>query len=294
MWKSEAVNLKNYNPHDPTTGTVSPLTVPPFSPSSGFPSQPLRPESTQELYADLLGLDSMNIGGQTVSTASPHHTVWDDQHALSPPTNSIISSPPAISLASSPTADSLLINYTPLPPAHTPASMNSSHTAPFLHHPDSLDDSVTSKLLANGTDAVGVSRGAPLTSGSMISESDIDADVDGNEGEEDEEVLEMTADEKEAADEAHFLGRRSIALGELMNRAATVNEIKARQIEYMRRFLTADSVYCSPLTRAIETAFVALEGHPAMETTGLILYRFLFMIMFLLINARIVPCRTLV
>lgn len=41
--------------------------------------------------------------------------------------------------------------------------------------------------------------------------------------------------------------------------------------EFMKDFFTADRVYCSPLTRAIETATLSLEGHPALVASGLTL-----------------------
>ena len=50
-------------------------------------------------------------------------------------------------------------------------------------------------------------------------------------------------------------------------------QIEERRTEYIHTFLAADFIYSSPLTRAVETAFVALEGHPAVER-GLTLYRF--------------------
>jgi hypothetical protein len=92
-------------------------------------------------------------------------------------------------------------------------------------------------------------------------ESGADGEDENAEGEEDEDT-EPTENEQ---------------FGARFNRAATVNEIKTRRAEYKRLFLEADHVYCSPLTRAIETAFMALEGHKAMEAHGLILLRYLFM-----------------
>lgn len=38
--------------------------------------------------------------------------------------------------------------------------------------------------------------------------------------------------------------------------------LEASRLEYIRQFLLADRIYSSPLTRAIETAYVVLEGHP--------------------------------
>lgn len=52
----------------------------------------------------------------------------------------------------------------------------------------------------------------------------------------------------------------------------------SQRSNYRRLFVTADKVYCSPLTRAIETAFVALEEHKAMSNPSLILYRLVLFI----------------
>ncbi len=50
-----------------------------------------------------------------------------------------------------------------------------------------------------------------------------------------------------------------------------------RRDEYINLFKHADRVYSSPLTRAIETAYVSMEGHPALAETGLTLYRCVMM-----------------
>ena len=42
---------------------------------------------------------------------------------------------------------------------------------------------------------------------------------------------------------------------------------------FRSQFLQADRIYSSPFTRAIETAIVALEGHPALKEYGLTLCR---------------------
>jgi hypothetical protein len=42
---------------------------------------------------------------------------------------------------------------------------------------------------------------------------------------------------------------------------------------YTQRFLQATSIYSSPLTRAIQTALIALQHHPALLNHGLTLYR---------------------
>ena len=80
------------------------------------------------------------------------------------------------------------------------------------------------------------------------------------------------------------LERRSEFIGKRFNRSATLNEINARKREYHRRFLEADAVYCSPFTRAIETACVGLQGHPAVEKRGITLCRFVVFIVYPLLS----------
>lgn len=48
--------------------------------------------------------------------------------------------------------------------------------------------------------------------------------------------------------------------------------LEQRREEYINLFMHADGVYSSPLTRALETAVVALEDHPALLSNGLTLY----------------------
>lgn len=48
--------------------------------------------------------------------------------------------------------------------------------------------------------------------------------------------------------------------------------IDDRREQYTKLFLHADKVYSSPLTRAIETALLSMEGHPALLSHGLILF----------------------
>ncbi len=49
--------------------------------------------------------------------------------------------------------------------------------------------------------------------------------------------------------------------------------IEKRRKEFMRLFLHADRIYSSPLTRALETAVVSMEGHRALQGSGITLYR---------------------
>jgi methionine-rich copper-binding protein CopC len=46
-----------------------------------------------------------------------------------------------------------------------------------------------------------------------------------------------------------------------------------RRQEYIKLFLHADRIYSSPLTRALETAVLSMEGHRAAKASGITLYR---------------------
>eukprot|EP01034_Spumella_vulgaris_P021476 gene21476-27511_t len=48
--------------------------------------------------------------------------------------------------------------------------------------------------------------------------------------------------------------------------------VRQRREEYINLFKHADKIYSSPLTRAIQTAYVSMEGHHALEEDGLTLY----------------------
>jgi len=56
-----------------------------------------------------------------------------------------------------------------------------------------------------------------------------------------------------------------------MRQSAPALMVLDQRQQYLRSFLQADVVYCSPLTRALQTALVLLEGHPALELGGLTL-----------------------
>lgn len=69
------------------------------------------------------------------------------------------------------------------------------------------------------------------------------------------------------------MAMKSVRYQSLFPQSASLDEINQRRHEYMRLFLEADQVYSSPFTRAIETAYVSLWGHPALEKNCLTLYR---------------------
>lgn len=49
--------------------------------------------------------------------------------------------------------------------------------------------------------------------------------------------------------------------------------VDERRDEYIKLFMHVDRVYSSPLTRALQTAMLSMEGHRAMTNNGIILYR---------------------
>jgi broad specificity phosphatase PhoE len=48
--------------------------------------------------------------------------------------------------------------------------------------------------------------------------------------------------------------------------------VEQRRQEYMKLFLHADAIFSSPLTRALETAVLTMNGHPVTKTHGITLY----------------------
>jgi broad specificity phosphatase PhoE len=48
--------------------------------------------------------------------------------------------------------------------------------------------------------------------------------------------------------------------------------VEQRRQEYMQLFLHADAIFSSPLTRALETAVLTMNGHPVTKTYGITLY----------------------
>jgi hypothetical protein len=54
---------------------------------------------------------------------------------------------------------------------------------------------------------------------------------------------------------------------------SSLTELRARMLELRQQFMLSSRIYASPLTRAVETAVVALHGHPAMVANGLTLLR---------------------
>jgi hypothetical protein len=57
-------------------------------------------------------------------------------------------------------------------------------------------------------------------------------------------------------------------------RADDGEDLPQRRAEYVRMFMRADSVYSSPLTRAVQTALAAMAGHGALKKNKLTLYRY--------------------
>lgn len=61
--------------------------------------------------------------------------------------------------------------------------------------------------------------------------------------------------------------------GESTRLAPSANTIHLKRHEYIRNFFHADAIYSSPLTRAIQTAFLVMDSHSASKEKGLTLYR---------------------
>ena len=221
---------------------------------------PLGPlDDAPQFEADLLGLNDISEsaeGGTTKSLLSndPWSTPVISPGHMSPTTlNSLASSPGAY--------ESILQAF-----AEREANANNNSTINttdnsigFNNHPNTP----TSRPAMSKKDSL-----------SLVSGSNSLLPTEDEEGEDEEE--EEEADGGEEAGDIYDenmteLERQSAALTAKFSRSATLNEIKTRRQDYRKMFLAADSVYSSPLTRAIETALVALEGHKALETRGLVL-----------------------
>lgn len=215
---------------------------------------------------DLLGLDDFNDGA---SSTGKSHNGGPHVPAMSPPSFAI--SPafsPALSPAMSPPMNSL---------ASSPALGDG-----MMHMAGERDESrpMGRKQLSSGgvsmttqsTQSINNLRnlGASLESIVASLDSEEGDDVGDDEGEGDEVEGEPPADEED--EDRLDLGRLSDTIGAQFDRPATLNEIKARREEYKSRFIHSDSIYCSPMTRAIETALVGLFGHSALRNPGLHLY----------------------
>ena len=72
---------------------------------------------------------------------------------------------------------------------------------------------------------------------------------------------------------ANDLTQQSTLLTSRITKQATEHDLILLKQEYSRMFIESEYIYCSPFTRAIETAVVALEGHRALRSNGLILNR---------------------
>lgn len=95
------------------------------------------------------------------------------------------------------------------------------------------------------------------TSGLQL-ESDVDEGGDDEEDDNDDEDNDDDNDNEndQEKEERLLLSRQSESLQSLLPASATLNDLNNRKHLYQKKFLHADYVYCSPLTRAIETALV--------------------------------------
>lgn len=57
-----------------------------------------------------------------------------------------------------------------------------------------------------------------------------------------------------------------------LNGTVDAELVKQRSDEYMNLFIHADAIYSSPLTRALQTAVLSMDGHPATKAGGITLY----------------------
>ena len=222
---------------------------------------------------DLLGLDDFNDGA---SSTAKSHNGGPFVPAMSPPAFAIL---PALSPALSPTLS---------PPMNSLASSPALGDS-MMHMAGEKDETRTLGRKQVSSGAVSMTTqstqslhnlrnqlGASLESVVASLDSDegddvVDGDEDDGVGDGDEVDAEPTNEGEEDEDRLN-LGRLSDTIGAQFDRPATLNEIKARRQEYKSRFIHADSVYCSPMTRAIETALVGLFGHSALRNPGLHLY----------------------
>ena len=69
------------------------------------------------------------------------------------------------------------------------------------------------------------------------------------------------------------LTQQSTLLTSRITKHAFEHDLILLKQEYSRMFIESEYIYCSPFTRALETAVVALEGHRALRSNGLILNR---------------------
>jgi broad specificity phosphatase PhoE len=62
-------------------------------------------------------------------------------------------------------------------------------------------------------------------------------------------------------------------LGDADTKACKVMGMDEKSAQHVKEFLSAGEIYCSPFTRALQTAFIACEGHPVLHRKGMTLLR---------------------
>jgi len=220
---------------------------------------------------DLLGLDDFNDGAS--STAKSHtNNAGPFVPVMVPPAFAVLPalspalSPPMNSLASSPAYGDSMMHMAGDTSKDETRTMGRKHIS-----------SGAVSMATQSTQSLHNLRNLGASLESVVASLDSDDQVDDigddeGEGDGDEvDAVEPTTEGEEDEDRLD-LGRLSDTIGAQFDRPATLNEIKARRQEYKSRFIHADSVYCSPMTRAIETALVGLFGHSALRHPGLHLY----------------------
>ena len=102
--------------------------------------------------------------------------------------------------------------------------------------------------------------------------TDTDANNNGNTVNNEEEVdAPLTCPDNTYTND---LTQQSTLLTSRITKHASEHDLILLKQEYSRMFIESEYIYCSPFTRALETAVVALEGHRALRNNGLILNRY--------------------
>ena len=115
------------------------------------------------------------------------------------------------------------------------------------------------------------SNATTTTTTSTLTTTDTNANNNGNTVSNDEVDAPLTClGNTDTSD----LTQQSTLLTSRITKHASEHDLTLLKQEYSRMFIESEYIYCSPFTRALETAVVALEGHKALRNNGLILNRY--------------------